>query len=114
VILVDLAVDDLLLSGLMLVLDVLVLDGRGDSLIDCGVLFTCSSSVNDWCCLLGVDLDLRGLDFLGSNSFSLDFLSLDLFRLHLVGLGLGLGGLEVLTCTSEKLANCACGSVHID
>jgi hypothetical protein len=106
VVLVDLAVDDLLFSGLMLVLDVLVLDGRGDCLINGGVLLACSSSVNYWCCFLGlgVDLDLRSLDFLGSDSLSLNFLSLDLLCLNLLGLGLfGLGGLEVLTCTSAGL-----------
>jgi hypothetical protein len=113
VVLVDLAVDDLLFSGLMLVLDVLVLDGRGDCLFDSSVLLACSSSVNYWCCFLGlgVDLDLRGLDFLGSDSLSLDFLSLDLLCLNLLGLGLlGLGGLEVLTCTSAGV-RLACGSI---
>jgi hypothetical protein len=113
VVLVDLAVDNLLFSGLVLVLDVLVLDSRGDGLIDSGVLFTCGSSVNDCSCFvgLGVDLDLRGLDFLGSDSLSLDFLSLDLLCLNLLGLGLlGLGGLEVLTCTSAGV-RLACGSI---
>jgi hypothetical protein len=113
VVLVDFAVDDLLLSGLVLMLDVLVLDGRGDGLIHGRVLFACSSSVNYWCCFLGlgVDLDLRGLDFLGSDSLGLDFLSLDLLCLNLLGLGLlGLGGLEVLTCTSAGM-RLACGSI---
>jgi hypothetical protein len=115
VILVDLTVDNLLLSGLMLVLDVLVLDSRGDLLGYGRIFFACSSSVNDWCCCfgLGVDLDLRCLDFLGSNSLGLDFLSLDLLCLHLLGLGLGLGGLEVLTCTSAGmiLVWCSMGGV---
>jgi hypothetical protein len=115
VVLVDLAVDNLLLSSLMLVLDVLVLDGRGDLLRNGSVLFACSSSVNDWCCCLGlgVDLDLRGLDFLGSNSLGLDFLGLDLLCLHLLGLGLGLGGLEVLTCTSAEFT-LVCWSMDVE
>lgn len=81
VVLMTFAVDDLLFSGLVLVLDMLMLNCRGNSLIDGGVLLACSSRVNDWSYFLG--LVLRGLDLS----------SLDLLGVDLLGLGV-----EFLTC----------------
>lgn len=119
VVLVNFTVDNLLLSGLVLVVDVFMFHCRGNGLIDCGIFGTCSSSVNDWSYGfgLGVDLDLGGLDLLSRDLFGLDVL---------LGLSLlSLGGAEVLTCTGagvilacvqlgqeiylQELANCACG-----
>ena len=97
VVLVNFTVDNLLLSGLVLVMHVFMLHSRGNGLVDGGIFFSCSSSVNDWSYGfgLGVDLDLGGLDLLSRNLFSLDML---------LGLGLlSLGGAEVLTCTGTGI-----------
>lgn len=86
VVLVTFAVDDLLFSSLVLVLDVLMLNCWGDSLVDGGVLLACSSRVNDWS-YLRLGLGLRGLDILG----------LDLRSVDLLGLGV-----EFLTCAGAE------------